>query len=265
MSFEPMRLTSVTRDTSDTYSFELDAGFAFEPGQFNMLYAFGVGEVPISISGDPARPALVHTVRAVGAVTRALTRLGPGDELGVRGPYGTAWPVAAAEGGDLLVVAGGIGLAPLRPAVYRALARRAHFRRLWVVYGARTPSDLLYRDELAVWSARDDMECDVIVDRGDSDWNGHTGVVTKLVDELPLDPERTLAMLCGPEIMLRFAARSLLGRGVPASGIYLSAERNMKCGVGLCGHCQLGPLLLCKDGPVLSYARLAPWMSVREL
>jgi NAD(P)H-flavin reductase len=265
-AFELMRVASVQRETADTVTLALDGGFRFEPGQFNMLSAFGAGEVPISISGDTGdHGRLVHTVRAVGGATRALCRLAPGDALGVRGPYGTAWPVSAAEGKDLLVVAGGIGLAPLRPVVYRALRERSRFRRVSLLYGARTPGDRLYAAELDAWVAGDRLHCDVIVDRGDPGWNGHTGVVTKLTDEVELDPARTLAMICGPEIMMRFTARGLVSRGVAETDIYVSAERNMKCGVGLCGHCQLGHLLLCRDGPVLDYAGMKPLMTVKEL
>lgn len=265
-AFQVMRVTAATRDTNDTFSLELDGGFPFLPGQFNMLYAFGTGEVPISISGDPSNPGrLVHTIRRVGATTEALCRLNSGDSVGVRGPYGTAWPVSVAAGKHLLIVAGGIGLAPLRPVVYEALRNRDRFRSVALLYGARTPADLLFAPELEKWRDRTDFDCRVTVDRGDPGWHGNTGVVTTLIDARTIDPENTVAMICGPEVMMRFAARNLRQRRMAASDIYLSEERNMKCGIGVCGHCQLGPLLLCKHGPVLTYERLEPLLLVREL
>jgi NAD(P)H-flavin reductase len=233
-------------------------------GQFTMLDAFGVGEVPISISGDPTRAGLLeHTVRDVGAVTRALVRSRPGDVLGVRGPYGTGWRVADAAGGDLVVVAGGIGLAPLRPALLEVLDRRADFGRVALLVGARTPDDLLFADQLTAWAAEVDVQ--VTVDVGGPGWSGRVGLVTSLLPLVGFDPQRTRALVCGPEVMMRFVATALLDRGVPPSRVRLSMERNMRCGTGLCGHCQLRELFLCVDGPVLPYDRLAPLMSVREL
>lgn len=267
---ESMAIVRVRRETSDTFTFDLDArprgGFRFAPGQFNMLYAFGLGEVPISISGDPLKPAvLTHTIRAVGPTTRALEALKKGDPVGVRGPFGTPWPVDQALGKDVIVVAGGIGLAPLRPAIYSMLSRRQVFGKLCIAYGARTPADILYGKEIERWRGRIDVDLEVTVDRGDPDWRGHTGVVTGLLRRFELDAERTVAMLCGPEVMMRFAARELESLGVPAASIYLSMERNMKCGVGSCGHCQLGPSFVCKDGPVYPLTKVEPLMSVREL
>ncbi|MDF1523930.1 MAG: FAD/NAD(P)-binding protein, partial [Trueperaceae bacterium] len=229
----------------------------FAPGQFDMLYVFGVGEVPISISGDPARPErLVHTTREVGAVTRAMRRLRPGDAIGVRGPFGTSWPVAAAEGRDVVLIAGGIGLPPLRPALYHVLAHRERYGRVVLLYGARTPEDLLFRDELAAWRASFDLEVHVTVDRATGDWRGNVGVCTPLVQRAPIDPRRTVAMICGPEVMIRAACRELARRGVSPQDTFVSLERNMKCAVGLCGHCQLGPYLVCRDGPVFAYDRV---------
>jgi NAD(P)H-flavin reductase len=264
--FLPVR--RVGWETADTFTCELDAaargGFRFEPGQFNMLYGFGVGESAISISGDPARPErLVHTIRRVGAVTEVLARLRRGDTLGVRGPYGRGWPVSAAQGRHLLLVAGGIGLAPLRPVVLHALAHPADFASVTLVYGARTPADLLYTRELARWAKR--LRVEITVDRSDPDWRGKTGVVTKLLASVLRDPSLTTAMTCGPEAMMRFAARELMLLGVPDSDVVISGERSMKCGVGLCGHCQLGPYLLCRDGPAFGYDRIARLLTVREL
>lgn len=255
-------------ETADTFSVELDAtargGFTFEPGQFNMLYGFGAGESAISIAGDPARPErLLHTIRRVGSVTEVLSRLKRGDVLGVRGPFGRGWPLESARGKHLLVVAGGIGLAPLRPVVLHALARKRDFASATLVYGARTPADVLYPRELARWAKR--MRVDVTVDRGDAGWHGHTGVVTKLLAPAVRDSASTVAFMCGPEIMMRFAARELSALGVPETSVVISGERSMKCGVGLCGHCQLGPYLLCRDGPTFSYDRIGRLLTVREL
>jgi anaerobic sulfite reductase subunit B len=234
------------------------------PGQFTMLYAFGIGEVPISISGGPAGPGLVQTIRSVGAVTRALCEAGQGELVGVRGPYGTAWGVADAAGQDLIVVAGGIGLAPLRGALLAALAARERCRRITVLIGARTPEELVFADELGSW--RDGgADVRVTVDRAVAGWRGHVGVVTQLIDQVEVDPAATLALVCGPEVMMRLTAQALCARGIAADRIRLSLERNMRCGTAECGHCQLGPLLLCRDGPVVSYARAAPLLTVKEL
>jgi NAD(P)H-flavin reductase len=265
------RVRRTRRETSDTWTLDLkpEAGgeaLGFAPGQFNMLYAFGVGEAPISISGDPTEPAhLVHTVRAVGAVSRALCALRDGDALGVRGPFGTAWPVEEAAGRDVLLVAGGVGLAPLRPACYQILAQRSRFGRVSLLYGARAPDSLTFADELARWRARFDVEVEITVDHAVGAWGGHVGVVTTLLDYAPVDPEDCVAMLCGPEVMMRFVSSELRRRGVPADRIYLSLERNIQCALGLCGHCQLGAELICRDGPVYSLARIEPLLRVREL
>ncbi len=266
----PWRVRSARAETADTVTLELAplAGSPpdFAPGQFNMLYAFGIGEVPISLSGDPAdRSRLVHTVRAVGAVSTAIARARPGDMLGLRGPFGSAWPLAAAEGHDLLIIAGGLGLAPLRPAILAALARSEHYGRIAILYGGRNPAELLFRDELALWGARADVTVAITVDHADASWHGAVGVVPALLDRVAFDPAATVALICGPEVMLRFTAAALRGAGVPDARIFLSMERNMKCAVGLCGHCQFGPDFICKDGPVLPYARIAARLAVREI
>lgn len=263
----PMTIASAVRELDGvfTYTFEPAGGFAFRPGQFNMLYVHGVGEVPISISGDPAEPTrLVHTIRAVGTVTRAMEQLGQGSVMGVRGPYGSAWPIADAKGRDVLVIAGGLGLAPLRPVILHVLANRADYARVTILYGARSPADLLYRHELERWRGRFDCRVDAIVDRAGRDWFGPVGVVTRLLDDVPVDRDDAVFM-CGPEIMMRFVVRELEKRGVPREAIWLSIERSMKCGVGLCGHCQLGGTFACKDGPVFRFDRVAPLLQVREL
>jgi len=234
-------------------------------GQFNMLYAFGVGEVALSMSGPPARSDVaIHTIRAVGTVTEALCRLKAGGTVGVRGPFGTPWPMDQVAGSDLLIVAGGVGLAPLRPVVYEALARRSAYGRVVLLVGARTPEDLLFRDELDAWQRAGDLTVLVTVDRAATFWKGRVGVAPALLPELELTPATTTAFVCGPEIMMRFTVRALVRRGVPEARIFLSMERNMKCAIGHCGHCQLGPTFICKDGPVLGYDRLRTLLWQRE-
>jgi NAD(P)H-flavin reductase len=268
MAPRPFRVVRRRRETADTWTLELEpvegAPLDFAPGQFTMLYAFGIGEVPISICGERGGP-LVHTVRAVGAVTEAICASKPGTVLGVRGPFGRGWPVEEALGLDVVVVAGGLGLPPLRPALYECLRRRQEYGDVVLLYGSRTPADLVYRREVERWRSRFDVEVDVIVDRGESGWRGNVGVVPKLIASARFDPEAALAMICGPEIMMRFAAEAFLDRGLPAERIWISMERDMKCGLGWCGHCQLGPTLICRDGPVYRWDELEPLMEVREL
>ncbi|WP_442754746.1 FAD/NAD(P)-binding protein [Methylocystis sp. JAN1] len=257
------------RDAPDAWTLELEmadgARFRYAPGQFNMLTAFGVGEAAISVSGDPAAGPLIHTIRAVGPVSRALTKLGPGDPIGVRGPFGAGWPMAQAEGKDVVVVAGGLGLAPLRPALYRLLGERARYGKVALLFGARRPEDILFRHEVENWRGRFDIDVEVTVDQAASEWHGHVGVVTTLVSRLDIDPAKSIAMVCGPEVMMRFVAMSLIDKGLSEDAIHLSMERNMKCAIGHCGHCQLGPTLICRDGPVFTYARLKPLLAVKEL
>ncbi len=265
------RVTAVEKETHDTFTLtvkpaEGQALEPFAPGQFNMLYVFGVGELPISISGDPEETdRLVYTVRSVGQATHSLVSRKPGDVIGVRGPFGTSWPLKAARGKDVLIVAGGIGLAPLRPAIYQILRHRDDYVRLLVLYGARSPRDLLYRKQLAEWARLPDTLALVTVDYGGLSWRGHVGVVTTLFRHLRLHPAETVAFVCGPEIMMRHVVRQLEDRGVAPADIYLSMERNMKCGAGFCGHCQLGPYFVCKDGPVFSYQQMRPWLDRDEI
>ena len=266
----PFRLMGKTQETPDTVTLVLEdprrQPVEFAPGQFMMIYVFGVGEVPISIAGNPhLTHDLVHTVRAVGAVTDAICALEPGDFVGIRGPFGTSWPLDQALGGDLLIVPGGIGLAPLRPAVLEALHRSAELEKLALVYGARTPADLLYRDDLLGWASSPAMQVEVTVDRAGADWWGDVGLVTRLLPRVDFDPENTTALVCGPEIMMRVVARELRDRGVAAGRIWLSIERNMKCGIGLCGHCQYGPDFICRTGPVGSFDRFERRLRESEL
>ena len=257
----PMEVQQVIRETADTVTLTLDASarpLHFAPGQFNMLFRLGFGEVPISISGDPAEPdKLVHTIRSVGATSHPLTTVLPGDVLGVRGPYGSAWPVEAARGSDVLIVAGGIGLAPLRPAILQLLRNRAHYARVLVLYGARNPADLLFLRQLHHWRGRFDLDVQVTVDRAPADWFGPVGVVTRLMERARFDPDDTVVMTCGPEVMMRFVVREAEHQGVPPQNIYLSMERNMKCAVALCGHCLWGPDFVCKDGAVFRWDAVA--------
>jgi NAD(P)H-flavin reductase len=256
-------------DAPDAWTLELEMAsgehFDYAPGQFNMLTAFGVGEAAISMSGDPASGPLIHTIRAVGPVSRALAELGPGDPIGVRGPFGVGWPMAQAAGKDVVLVAGGLGLAPLRPAIYRLLGERQRYGRVTLLFGARRPEDILFRHEVESWRARFDIDVDITVDHAPSDWRGHVGVVTTLISRLDIDPAKSLAMVCGPEVMMRFVALALADRGMAESDIHLSMERNMKCAIGHCGHCQLGPTFICRDGPVFTFEKLKRLMTVKEL
>lgn len=264
------RVTRRRQDTRDTATLSLapvdGVPLAFQAGQFTMVYAFGVGEVPLSISGDPTRDGpLLHTIRDVGGVTHTLTRLRRGDVLGIRGPYGKGWDVADGAGGDVVLVAGGIGLAPLRPALLQILSRRSDYKRVVLLYGTRTPEDALYIDELERWRGPFDLEVDVTVDYGPPQWRGKVGLVTGLIPRAGFDPATTLALVCGPEAMMRYVASALVDRGVEPSRIRLSMERAMDCGVGLCGHCQLRELFVCVDGPVFGYDRLQRLLWLREV
>ena len=261
----------VKKETSDTFTLALAPsngadGTAFQPGQFSMLWVFGVGELPISISGNPAtREELVYTVRSVGQATHALVSQKPGAGVGVRGPFGSGWPVEAASGKDVIVVAGGFGLAPLRPLIYHVLAHRQAFGRLVILYGARSPQDLLYRKELAAWARHRDTQVLITVDYGGLSWRGHVGVVTTLFKYARFQPADSVAMVCGPEIMMRFVGRDLEAHGMARENIYLSMERNMKCGIGLCGHCQYGPRFICKDGPIFGYEQIRTALEKHDL
>lgn len=262
------RVSARRPETHDTVTLTLEpAGEPIadvRPGQFTMLYAFGIGEVPISVSGRMSQQALAQTIRAVGAVTTALCTMSAGQIVGVRGPFGTSWDEADAAGKDLLLVAGGIGLAPLRSALLAALSDRPRYHRVVMLIGARSPAELVFAAELEQWREAG-AEVMVTVDRADASWHGNVGVVTQLIGRAGLDTPHTTALVCGPEVMMRLTARSLLAAGMSAGNIRLSLERNMQCGVAECGHCQLGPLLLCRDGPVVSYQIAGPLLATREL
>jgi NAD(P)H-flavin reductase len=271
---EPFLVRQILKETPDTFTFTLEqetngraeAQGSFLPGQFSMLWVYGVGELPISISGDPTSPnQLIYTVRSVGKATQALVSQEVGDAIGVRGPFGNGWPLEAARGQDVIVVAGGIGLAPLRPVIYQVLQSRDEYRRLVVLYGARSPRDLLFRQELAAWARQRDTQVLVTVDYGGLSWRGHVGVVTTLFKYARLEPRHCIAMVCGPEIMMRFVTRELEMQGIRRDAIYLSMERNMKCGIGLCGHCQYGRHFICKDGPIFCYEQIRSMLEKYEL
>jgi NAD(P)H-flavin reductase len=239
---------------------------AFKPGQFNMLYSHGVGEAAISVSGDPKkRDKLTHTIRAVGKITNALTSLEPGSVVGVRGPYGVSWPMEEMKHHDVVVVGGGLGLAPLRPALYDLINNRSQYERIEVMYGARSPKDIVYNDEIQRWRAIQDWRFQVTVDAAGREWYGDVGVVTTRIPDARFDPKNTVALVCGPDIMMKFVIQSLTGRGIPDDRIYVSLERNMKCAVGFCGHCQYGPIFVCRDGPVFKYSDIKSFMFAKEV
>ncbi len=267
----PYRVVKHRRETRDVFTLDLDPGsgtgpFSFAAGQFNMLYVFGLGEAAISISGHPLRPdPLQHTVRAVGQVTRALRTMKRGATIGVRGPFGRAWPVEESRGADILFIAGGIGLAPLRPAIYQVLEQRQQYGNVILLYGARTPDDLVFVRELEHWRGRFDMQVLVTVDTARRGWMGSIGVVTRLIGRAMFDPLHTVAMICGPEVMMRFTTMELRKYDLDPENIYITMERNMKCAVGFCGHCQYGPSFVCKDGPVFRFDRIQTLLGKREV
>ncbi|MCB9992210.1 MAG: FAD/NAD(P)-binding protein [Hyphomicrobiaceae bacterium] len=266
------RVLRTWSELSDVRTMELQpvdgSTVSFQPGQFNMLYAFGVGEVAISISGDAADESkIVHTTRSVGAVSKALNSVADGDVIGVRGPFGTAWPVVEEKGRHVVFVAGGLGLAPLRPAIYHVLNNRQDYAGMTLVYGARSPQDLLYPYELQAWKARFDTNVQVTVDHAAPGWSGQVGVVTTSLDRAlaGVDGAEVSAFVCGPEIMMRFTVSSLKALGVTEDRIWVSMERNMKCAIGFCGHCQFGPDFICRDGPVFRHDKVSRLIVKREI
>lgn len=269
----PVQITQVHEENFNTRTFTMRIEdrairerYRWIPGQFNMIYVPGVGEAAISISGDPQERGLIaHTIRVVGSVTRAINRLGAGGTVGLRGPFGRGWPLTELPGGDVVLVAGGIGLAPLRPVVYWLLANRDHFRRVMLLYGCRTPEDRLYTAELDRWSEQAEVDVLVTVDNATSGWVGPVGVVTKLLRRFKVSAERTSVMICGPRMLNRAAAWSFLQLHVPPERIFLSLERNMHCGFGQCGHCQYGPKFVCKDGPVFAFSEIADVFAKEEI
>lgn len=271
MTTQPVVIRKIIWENDDTFTLTLDldgigGGYGFLPGQFNMVYVYGTGEAAVSISSDPARPGtLDHTIHRVGLVTTALAQKKRGDLIGIRGPFGSSWPIEVAKGKDVCIASGGIGLAPLRPVIYSMLKNRSAYGRIIVLYGGRSPLDLLYRVELERWANDFEVEVLVTVDRGDSSWKGHIGVVTSLFQYIKLDARETIAYVCGPEIMMKYTIDELERRGVPQEQMYVSMERNMKCAVGFCGHCQYGPTFICKEGPVYPVPRVRPLLDRKEL
>jgi NAD(P)H-flavin reductase len=262
---------SVESANTATYKLQLTdphvaSAYAFLPGQFNMVYLFGVGEAAISISSDPDDHALLaHTIRHVGSVTFAINKLAIGDTVGVRGPFGSCWPLAACRGRDILMVAGGIGLAPLRPAIYQLLKHRADYGRLILLYGVRAPADMIFKQEVEEWTQRRDLQVLATVDYPDGKWSGPVGVVTSLLRRVRVDAARTSVFVCGPRVMNRAAAHAFLSHHVPEEHVFVSLERNMRCGIGQCGHCQYGPKFVCRDGPVFSYASIRDLFGKEEI
>ncbi len=264
------RVRRRNRESARVWTLDIEAEGAdatgFAPGQFNMLTVFGVGEAPISLSGDPTRQSqLVHTIRDVGPVSGALAGLKPGAVVGLRGPFGVGWPIKEAAGRDVLLIAGGLGLAPLRPALYQLLAERQRYGAIGLLYGTRGPDDILFHRQLESWRRRLDIDIEVTVDHALASWHGHVGVVTTLIPHASFDPMNTIALVCGPEIMMRFAIQALRKAGLADEAIYLSMERNMKCAVGQCGHCQFGPTFVCRDGPVFRYDRVSDILGLKEI
>jgi len=258
----PATIRAIRPEAADISTLFFDAPglveHGFIPGQFNMIHLPGFGEVAISISSDPAKLETVgHTIRHAGAVTRAIGNLRVGDQVGLRGPYGNGWPMQEAHGKDLLIVAGGIGLAPLRPVLLEVVANRKQFGRVILLYGGRTPGDLLYGYEFPAWREAG-IEIHVSVDRADDNWTGSVGVIPMTFYQIRIEHRKTMLFTCGPEIMMRFVIFEALARRIAKDAIYISMERNMKCGYGICGHCQIGPLFICKQGPILKYAAVEP-------
>ncbi|MDR4480799.1 MAG: FAD/NAD(P)-binding protein [Nitrospira sp.] len=265
---QPATIVEKIREAEDIDTYRLRfvdeqvrRSYRFAAGQFNMVYLFGVGEVAISIVSDPDEPeSLDHTIRMVGRVTKAIAQLQPGDELGIRGPFGQGWPLDDAQGKDVVIVTGGLGCAPVVGAIEYIFRRRNEYGAVKILHGVKTPHDLLFRERFDVWRRHPDTQVLLTSDQPDKTWHYHVGVVTELFEQVVVDPARTMVLMCGPEIMMRLGVPILMQRGIPATAIYVSLERHMECGIGLCGHCQLGPYFLCKDGPVMRYDRVASWL-----
>ncbi|MCD6591856.1 MAG: FAD/NAD(P)-binding protein [Thaumarchaeota archaeon] len=264
----PAEILKIIDETPDTKTFYLRPRGSLEtpkPGQFTEIYIPGVGEAPISISGIEPDGVIVQTVRSIGTLTEYLFKLKEGDIIGLRGPYGKGWPIDKLEGKDILIVGGGIGLAPLRPVIKEVQKNRSRYGRLSILYGARMPSLLLYRYEFDEYRSIPNSELLLTVDRADETWTGNVGVVTELIPKATVEPENAIALVCGPEIMMRFTIKALEKEGFRENQIYLSLERRMKCGVGLCGHCQVGPYFVCRHGPVFPYWMIKKYFWVDQI
>jgi NAD(P)H-flavin reductase len=269
----PARILSVTEENFNTRTYQMKFVddqmhrlYRFQPGQFNMLYAPGVGEAAISVSSDAEQPELIeHTIRIVGSVTRAIDRIGPGGIVGIRGPFGKPWPMEAMRGHDVVMVTGGIGLAPIRPVIYHLLHHRADYGRVVLLYGCRTPEDRVFADELEQWTEDADIQVLVTVDNATGTWSGPVGVVTNLMQRIRVNAERTVVLVCGPRILNRVAAWNFLQLHVPPDRVFVSMERNMNCGFGRCGHCQYGGKFICRDGPVFAFSEIADIFGKEEI
>lgn len=237
--------------------------YQLQPGQYNMLYLYGVGEIPISIVSDPEHDGVLeHTIRTVGRVTQGMERLQVGDQLGLRGPYGQGWPLEAAEGQDVVIVTGGLGCAPVVSMIRYILRRRERFGRLTILQGVKHTDDLIWRKQYEAWKRLPNTQVLLAADVGGPNWPYSVGKVTVLFSQAGIDPQRSIVLLCGPEIMMKASIDRLLALRVPAESIWLSIERNMQCGIGHCGHCQVGPYFVCQDGPVFHYPKLQSWLGV---
>jgi NAD(P)H-flavin reductase len=264
----PATIVEKIREAEDihTYRLRLDdektsRNFRFAAGQFNMVYLFGVGEVAISIVSDPDQSEFLdHTIRAVGRITKAIAGLQTGNVLGLRGPFGRGWPLDEARGRHVVIVTGGLGCAPVVGAIEYIFRRRAQYGSVKILHGVKTSHDLLYRERFEAWRKQPNTEVLLTSDQPDKTWEHHVGVVTELFERVSIDPSNTMVLMCGPEIMMRLGVPILMKRGIPATAVYVSLERHMECGIGLCGHCQMGPYFLCKDGPVIRYDRVEPWL-----
>jgi NAD(P)H-flavin reductase len=267
-----MRIAAIRDEVTGVRTYDLvfrdsraAARYEFAPGQFNMLYLPGIGEAAISISSDPAdRSSISHTVKSVGNVTDALARLAVGDEVILRGPFGTPWPLADLRGHDIVIAVGGVGLASVRAAILAIARDRESYGRVAVLFGAKTPAALLYQREYDAWRGRG-IDVRTIVDQADAGWRGPTGLVTLLFDDLALDPSRTGLLACGPEPMMLAVVRRAEAEGLAQSQMFLSMERNMICAARLCGLCQFGPEFVCRDGPVFPYDRIARFLAIPNL
>jgi NAD(P)H-flavin reductase len=269
----PARILAVRDENFNTRTYtlqfvdeQLRKMYRFAPGQFNMLYVPGVGEAAISVSSDPnCIETLDHTIRLVGSVTRGIDRLDQPALVGLRGPFGRGWPLAAMEGKDVVIVAGGIGLAPLRPVIYWVLHNRDHYRRVVLLYGCRTPEDRVFAGELEQWDKGGSIQILVTVDNATGAWAGPVGVVTSLLRRIKVNAERTVVLVCGPKVLNHVAAWNFLQLHVPPENVYVSLERNMNCGFGRCGHCQYGAKFMCKDGPVFCFSEVADVFGKEEI
>lgn len=264
-------VVSKTQETEGLFTLTLEpegnqAIKPIQPGQFNMLYVFGIGEIPISVSSlAEEHPKLTHTIAAVGPVSNACVSLKIGDSIGVRGPFGSTWPLESAKGKDIIIMAGGVGFAPIRPLIEEIIANRMDFNNVNILYGTRDPGMIIFHQDIISLQADSSLNFLITVDHSFTNWHGNVGVVTNLIDQADFDPDNTVSYLCGPEIMMRYGAYSIINAGIPSDQIFLSMERNMKCGIGHCGHCQYGSFFVCMDGPVFSYPQIESYFKTPEL